>query len=260
MSAAGQLPRDDEGVPLYTVRVSGRARRVRLEVSPCDGVVLVLPKRMSLASAREFVREKQAWIEAAWSKIGMHLAALRPDPEVSVPETVELRALEETWRVDCCGLRNGCAGWEADAGTRTLRIFADGADSARRVLRRWLLGHAKAALPPWLERVAAECGLPAGKPGHRNPRAAAVTVRLLSSRWGSCSADGRICLNAKLLFLPAAQVRYVMVHELCHTLHLDHSARFWDEVERLEPYAFAIRGKLRHASRYMPHWVEDAEG
>ena len=255
MSAAGQLPRDAEGVPLYAVRVSGRARRVRLEVSPRDGVVLVLPKRVSLASARQFVREKQDWIESAWSKIGMHLAAARPEAEAPVPDTVEFRALEETWRVECCGLRNGRLGWGADAGMRTLRVFADSADSARRVLRRWLSEYAKAALPPWLGRVAAECGLPRNGTG-----VGAVSVRLLSSRWGSCSPDGRICLNAKLLFLPAAQVRYVMVHELCHTLHLDHSARFWDEVERLEPYAFAIRGKLRHASRYLPAWVEDAAG
>ncbi len=250
--AAGRLPRDAEGVPLYAVRVSGRARRIRLEVSPRDGVVLVLPQRASLKSAREFVREKQAWLEAAWAKVGLRLAALRPETEADVPETVELRALEESWRVEGCGLRNGRLGWEADADTRTLRVFADGAEGARRVLRRWLVERAKVALPPWLARVASECGLASG-----GTQAGAVSVRLLSSRWGSCSPDGRICLNAKLLFLPAAHVRYVMVHELCHTLHLDHSARFWDEVERREPYALAIRRKLRHASRYLPAWVED---
>ena len=219
--------------------------------------MLVLPARVKPESARGFVREKQAWVEAAWVKIGMRLAAMRPETAAELPETVEFRALEESWRVERCGLRHGRAGWETDAATRTLRLFADDADSARLALRRWLLECAKAVLPPWLARVAAECGLTPDKTGNRKSQLGNVTVRLMASRWGSCSPAGRICLNAKLLFLPAVQVRYVMVHELCHTLHLDHSERFWDEVERREPYALGIRRKLHHASRHMPPWAEE---
>ena len=263
---AGQLPRDAEGVPLYTVRVSQRARQVRLELSPREGVVLVLPVRVRPESAREFVRQKQGWLEAAWTRLGLRLAAWLPTPDVGLPPTVELRALAEVWTVEHGGLRHGRAGWEAILETRTLHVFAADADSAKALLRHWLVVHAKSALPPWLRRVAAECAV-GDVPPHKNHggthagwgkfQAGAVTVRLLSSRWGSCAANGRICLNAKLLFLPPAQVRYVIVHELCHRLHLDHSERFWDAVERFEPYAFELRKKLHHASRYTPGWVEE---
>ena len=244
---AGQLPRDADGLPAHVLRISGRARRVRIEISPRDGVVLVVPARMRPETAREFLRQKQGWIETAWTKMGMRLATREPATEsAGLPATIELRALGETWTVEECGLRNGRVGWETDVAARTLRVAAADAESVRRVLTLWLVAHAKSALTPWLARVADECGL------HNR----ACAVRLMSSRWGSCSPDGRICLNAKLLFLPPEQVRYVMVHELCHTLHLNHSVRFWDEVERLEPYAFALRRKLHHASRHIPGWAE----
>ena len=255
---AGQLPRDAAGLPLYTVRVSRRARRVRLELSPQQGLVLVLPTRVRPESARDFVRQKQGWIEAAWTRMGLRLAALLPLADTGLPATLELRALNEVWTVELGELRHGRAGWEAVPETRTLRVFAAEADSAKAVLRHWLVAHAKSALPPWVGRVAAECAVvePHASSGPGTFRANTVAVRLLSSRWGSCSADGRIGLNAKLLFLPPAQVRYVIIHELCHTLHLDHSPRFWDAVERFEPYAFELRKKLRHASRHMPGWLE----
>jgi predicted metal-dependent hydrolase len=72
-----------------------------------------------------------------------------------------------------------------------------------------------------------------------------VTVRTQSTRWGSCSAKGNLSFNALLLLAPPEVLDYVVVHELCHRKEMNHSPRFWAEVERLVPDWKAQRLWLR---------------
>ena len=75
------------------------------------------------------------------------------------------------------------------------------------------------------------------------------------TRWGSCTRQGRVSLNCKLLFLNREQVRYVMGHELCHTLELNHSVRFWALLRQFEPRADALHGSMRDAWTLVPAWA-----
>ena len=62
-----------------------------------------------------------------------------------------------------------------------------------------------------------------------------IHVRRQRSKWGSCSSQGNLNFNCLLLLAPAAVLDYVVVHELCHRLEMNHSPRFWAEVERVLP-------------------------
>ena len=72
-----------------------------------------------------------------------------------------------------------------------------------------------------------------------------VSIRSQHSRWGSCSSLGNLNFNCLLLLAPEEVLAYVVVHELCHRLEMNHSPRFWAQVERVLPDYAAARTWLR---------------
>ena len=72
-----------------------------------------------------------------------------------------------------------------------------------------------------------------------------ITIRAQRSRWGSCSSKGNLNFNCLLMLVPAHVLDYVVVHELCHLRELNHSPRFWAEVERILPDYKVIRTWLK---------------
>ncbi len=77
-----------------------------------------------------------------------------------------------------------------------------------------------------------------------------VEIKNLKSRWGSCSSNQDLAFSLFLVQLPWECIDYVIIHELAHTKHMNHSKHFWNLVEKMEPNYKAIRKSLKH---YSPH-------
>ncbi|MEF8833912.1 MAG: M48 family metallopeptidase, partial [Halofilum sp. (in: g-proteobacteria)] len=117
---------------------------------------------------------------------------------------------------------------------------------ARARLERWLKAETRRTLVPRLGELAR---------AHRL-YFVRTTVRGQRTRWASCSGRGTISLNFRLLFLPGRLVEHVLLHELAHTRHLDHSRHFWSLLARLDPDWRRHHEELRAARRWVPAWVE----
>lgn len=227
----------------YTVRVSPKARRVRITVTHRAEVIVSIPPRFARKHVPGIVEARREWIAAAVGKAVARLDALVAEHGDGVPESVFLRATGERFEV------SGRDGDRAAARERQgglLLTGPPGDDDARlAALRRWLTRKAKTALSPVLAELALSHGFkpPRLRIGHQR------------SRWGSCSARGTVSLNAKLMFLPPELVRYVIVHELCHLAVMDHSPAFWALLGEHEPRAQELRVELKRAEHLVPPWA-----
>lgn len=233
-------------LPPYTVRVSPRARRIRLTVTAREGLVVVVPQGLRV-DADAIVASKQAWADRALSSLAEKRALHLGGPPALLPDIVELRSLGRTLRV----YRES----EVAASSR-VRVRESGDylvitgpdDPAARVdaLSRWLDRGARAWLPIRLSQLAQAHGF----------EYARVRVTSARSRWGSCSSRGTISLNRTLMFLPPELVDALLLHELAHTRVLDHSPRFWALLGSVDSAATAHRRALKVAGALVPAWAE----
>lgn len=224
----------------FSIRESRRASRLSLRTRPPRTVELVVPRGLRPEIVEAFVRRHRDWIDRAGR------ALIRECPETGLrPSTIDLKAIGETVNVRYLHAAGGRVTYVRSGGLLTLNCGHPDFRDHPALLRRWFLDEGSRVLKPWLEREAPCIGL--------SPRR--VQVRLQATRWGSCSAKGTISLNAALLLVKPALVRYLIVHELAHLEHLSHSDRYWRTVARHEPGFEALDRELSRSWRVLPAWL-----
>jgi predicted metal-dependent hydrolase len=223
------------------IRVSRRARRLAVRVYPDARVEVVVPPRVRPRDIEQFLSQHRRWID---TKRAAALAR-RPPPEPFPPATISFALTGETWRVHAAG-GTGRARLTEAPGTQAGGVLSvGGAQDLRPALRAWLLRVARERLEPRVSALAARTGVSFSR----------VSIRRQRSRWGSCSVRGTISLNACLLFQRVEVVDYLIVHELMHVGHMNHSARFWQAVERHCPDWRALDRELLQGWRLVPRWI-----
>ena len=232
----------------YSVRVSTRARRVRLLVSPRDGLVVVVPRGFDEREVTSILRTHAEWVERAVGRNAERRAHLEAHETGPLPARVELPGIGVAW--DVVLHPSGSAGVRGRVAGESIVLTGETGDreACYEALRRAVARAARERLPLMLGGVEAETGW----------RASRVSVRRQRTRWGSCSAKKALSLNESLVFLPQSLVRYVLVHELAHTRRMDHSPAFWALVEQHDAAWRAQRRALREGWRYVPGWADPA--
>jgi predicted metal-dependent hydrolase len=194
----------------YTVRRSSRARRVRVNVHAHAGVEVVLPTRAPERAAAAAVSELRPWIERRLDEAREALArvAARAGTLPYLGDSLELVPQAGRTRVH----RKGA------------QLLVPQGD-ARPAIERYYRRAARAEIGPRLDRATELAG----------SEYTDLSIRAQKTRWASCSAEGAMSFNWRLLLAPERVLEYVVWHEVCHLEILDHSPRFWKLLERHWP-------------------------
>jgi len=220
MRGAKQQPAPRPGEITYTVRRSTRARNVRVNVHAHEGVEVVLPARAPERAAAAAIEELRPWIERRLAEARRTLAQIA-ERGASVPylgRPLELVTQPGRTRVH----------------RRGERLLVPAGDP-RAALERFYRRAARGEVTERLDRATAFTGVPY----------AGLSIRAQRTRWASCSADGHMSFNWRLLLAPEEVLDYVVWHEVCHLEIPDHSGRFWALLGRRWPEYRAHREWLR---------------
>ncbi len=179
-----------------------------------DGVLNIsAPSKMSMEEVRLFVEKHKRWVRTHYVKIK---GKAEHYVKISVEEGGTVMYLGEVLKVRM-GEKN-----------KVLKIgdemfFPEGAGMEDYF--KWLKGGAKEYLTRGLDTKAYEAGISFSK----------IKITSATTRWGSCNENGVISLSWRLMMCPKEAIDYVLIHELCHRIHMDHSEEFWEEVEKRMP-------------------------
>lgn len=212
-------------------RFERRRRRTFALAVNHDGLRVLAPMRAPMREVDAFLQEKSGWITRKldeWAARGRPATLLGRTGE-SLPlfgRTLTVEVLPGDFAVTVSGER--------------ILVRTDG--DARELLRTWIRGKALDAFKARAAHFAGRLDLPP-------PPVALMDAR---TRWGSCSARGRIRLAWRLAHLEPALSDYVVAHEVAHLKEMNHSRRFWALVETLYPEHRTARRNLRRAGAALP--------
>jgi predicted metal-dependent hydrolase len=236
-----------QGLPEYTIRESSRARHVSIRVALNKDVEVVVPQGFDTKRVPELLQKRRSWLWKTVQRLEQQTAGLAPHHFEEKPSQIELRSRHETWQV----LYQSSSPHRLELTqpaplTLAIRGDTDNTVACTELLRQWLTRKARAEFAPWLRELSFDINLPFNR----------ISIRGQKTRWASCSTQKNISLNYKLLFLPPELVHYVFVHELCHTVHMNHSHAFWNLVQEKQPGYKPYRHQIKDGWQYVPQWVE----
>ena len=238
---AAFLPRP---IPVV-VRTSGRVRGISLRFVPERGLEVVTAPGIPADTLIQAVGQRREWLVRVCERLAAegNLPGGAPAPR---PARLVLTAFAREYRVDYLARdRSGCLLSVRGPDAVVISGAVNDGASVAAVLAAFCRDRAGALLRRALATVSQEANLPYS----------GVTIRAQRTRWGSCTAKGRISLNYTLAFLPWELTRLVLLHELCHTVELNHSPRFWALLDRHLPGCRGIDARLASARHYLPLWL-----
>ncbi len=215
-----------------------RASRITLSVRPDGSIRLSFPALVSERRALRFLEQKVEWAEQVRTK------QKAQNPVVSLADSFptrrhRLRLLAGDY------VRISVRITEEEIIVRYPHSCSADSEQVQEAARRGVVEalrrEAKELLPPWVDRLATRHGF-----RYRN-----IAIKATHSKWGSCTAHNDLNFSLFLLLLPDELIEYVILHELCHTVHKNHSPRFHallDEVTNGRDRELAREMRKRHPS------------
>ena len=238
MSDEDQVRYGNSTICYTIVRSARRKKTIEITLDPTEGILVAVPVAASVEAIRDSVRKRGSWILA---RVGE--GVVQPKRKLFVSgETLPYLGREvrmEVAHANVAAVRILFSHWAFDV---TVPSRLDGEvqrTTIRTAFLKWYRRRAAGAVRRSVARWSAFIGVsPAG-----------VAIRDQRQRWGSCGPDGTLRFNWRLVMSDTSLVDYVVVHELAHLVHRNHSREFWSAVEQLMPDYRLRRQRLQEAQR-----------
>lgn len=215
-----------------------RSRRKTACINVREGEVSIrVPLRFPETAAVAFIDSKSSWIKQKLQEQQQVIAA----NQRSFTEGEMLRYLGGSYQLVIRSAEQPLVCISDDTVQVHLPTAEQSTESIRGALINWYRQQAKSILEGKVEQFKLMIRVEPEK----------LTIRTCKSRWGSCSASGRLMFNWKIIMAPEAVVDYLVVHELCHMLEHNHSQLFWQQVERVLPEYRQQRRWLKENGKYL---------
>ena len=182
-------------------------------------VFVMVPERLSITIIESLITEKSRWIKEKLA-IQKEIIAIKPKEFVS-GEAFFCLGISHPLKIES-GLYPAIQLHQDELVVSVRDKTADNAQAIKQLLIKWFKQKAEVSLKDKTEHYSKIIGV--------NP--SSVTIKSFKARWGSCSVTAGIQYNWKIIIAPDRIVDYVVIHELCHILHHNHSPAFWKTVER----------------------------
>jgi len=216
-------------IPYRLVR-SLRASRMRVTIKESQ-VTVTLPRGVPPSEAERFLQQNAAWLFKQLDKPASRkkpIPVLPKDVILLRGEATHIQVIEEPTR--STRMRVDEAG-----GRLVVRVPAGTRESPRRLVVPWLKAQARGTIEVAVKQLAVRMGV----------TYKSVSIRDQRTRWGSCSSQGALSFNWRLVMAPPAVLEYVVTHELAHRKQQNHSRAFWQVVALYFPHFKAARTWLR---------------
>ena len=226
----------------YEVRRSARRKKTVQITVDGGGVQVAAPMTTPDSELRTIVRKRAPWILSHASQSTLEAAPKRFVSGETLPYLGHnVRILVETSNVGCPNVRFDH--WRFRIAVPKALQDEERYQSIRRAVTRWYRARAAERLEAIVERWWRRLG---------HGEMSRVLIRDQRQRWGSCAPDGTLRFNWRTVMLKSALIEYVVVHELAHLTHRNHSKDFWDLVSEAMPDAQQRRLRLREEGRTLP--------
>lgn len=216
----------------YTHKVHHLARSLKLKVESNGEVVVVSPGHVPQSMIADFVASHLEWIAKVQARIRASAPAASHDQLQLFGRHYPISLNQDPAHKLGVSLKDSQVIVRLPSQFRSVAL---GSPKVSQEIERYLKATAEKYIVPRTHQLADIMHITFGR----------ITLREQKSRWGSCSSQGNLNFNWRLVHYPPAIIDYVIIHELAHRRHMDHSQAFWNFVRQFDPDYLKHRGWLK---------------
>ncbi len=199
----------------YTIRYSNR-KSIGMEITYEGELIVRAPRKVEVGQIEEVLLTKKEWILYHIEHCQQRKRVKEDDELLFLGERLRIEVIEQPLKV--IGIRK-------EENTLQIRIPSGYSVDLHKLVEEWLRKQAASMLEEQVEYYSKKMNVTYNR----------ITIKDQKTRWGSCSSKGNLNFNYRLIMAPMKVIQYVVVHELAHRVHMNHSGEFWGLVGKIMP-------------------------